>query len=147
MRKNRTIAGAIAGVALAAGLLAGSQAATADPGAQQVDVMGTIRWVSPTQWAAVNDTGHQSVGISSVEVLPDRLRVHYTFTADKVVVMQVTPDEAFTSASVRCGASAGLTYTDVYCYMPGSSTPVDPSLLTKKWANIWLDGTFTFEGA
>lgn len=109
------------------------------------EVAGTIRWVSPTQWVALDNAGHTPVGISHVTVLADRVRVHYTFVADKVHVMHVTPDEAFTSASVRCGASVGLTYADVYCYMPGASTPVDPSLLTKANGNIWISGSFLVE--
>lgn len=109
------------------------------------DVAGTIRWTSPTTWAVLTDAGHAPVGLDRVDVLPDRLRVHYTFTADKVHALQVSPDEQFTSASVRCGASVGLSYADVFCYMPGSSTPVDPALLTKPGGNLWVSGTFGVE--
>ena len=105
-------------------------------------VSGTIRWQSPTTWAPIHDAGHEPVGIKDVQVLRDRLRVRYDFTAAKVVELQVTPDESFTAANVRCGASVGLSYTDVFCYMPGKSTPVDPSLLTRKGGNIWLSGEF-----
>lgn len=114
----------------------------AEPTTGTAEVAGTIRWVSPTSWTALDDAGHTPVGIDRVAVLPDRVRVYYDFTATKVHALHVTPDEAFTSASVRCGASVGLLYADVFCYMPGSSTPVDPALLTKPGGNLWLSGTF-----
>ena len=108
----------------------------------RVDVAGTIRWASPTSWIVLDDAGHAPVGLAYVDVLPDRLRVHYTFTADKINVVHVTPDEAFSAAGVRCGVSVGLSYADVFCYMAGSSTPVDPALLTKAGGNLWISGTF-----
>jgi len=110
--------------------------------AAQARVAGTIRWQSPTKWATVQDAGHAPEGIRDVQVLRDRIRVHYTFTASKVVSLQVTPDESFTAANVRCGVSVGLAYSDVFCYMPGKTTPVDPSLLTRKGGNIWVSGLF-----
>lgn len=107
------------------------------------ELHGTIRWVNSTTWTVLNDAGHKPVGISSVQLFADRVRVHHTFTANKVRSFQATSDEAFASADVRVGASVGLTYTDIYFYMPSyGSTPVPPSLLSKAGANVWLTGFF-----
>ncbi|MEV8029283.1 hypothetical protein [Cellulosimicrobium funkei] len=108
----------------------------------QGHIAGTIRWQSPTSWATVHDTGHEPEGIREVQVLRDRVRVHYTFTASKVAALQVTPDESLTAADVRCGASVGLSYSDIFCYLSGQTSPVNPALLTRKGGNIWLAGTF-----
>lgn len=137
-----TVIGVTIGATAATTLPAHDPAPAVVEQAAQSRVAGTIRWQSPTAWATVQDAGHQPEGIREVQVLRDRLRVHYTFTARKVVALQVTPDEAFTAANVRCGVSVGLAYSDVFCYMPGKTTPVDPSLLTRKGGNIWVSGLF-----
>jgi hypothetical protein len=106
-------------------------------------VSGTIRWVDPTTWEAITDAGHEPTGIASVELMANRVRIHHDFTATKVSSVQVTPDEAFASVAVRTGASVGLTYTDVFFYLPATgSTPVNPALLTKAGANVWVTGIF-----
>jgi len=144
---KRTRAAAVALVAALAAICLPIPTADDPPATTgTAEVAGTIRWVSSTSWAALDDAGHTPVGIDSVAVLPDRVRVYYDFTATKVHALHVTPDEAFTSASVRCGASVGLLYADVFCYMPGSTTPVDPALLTKPGGNIWISGTFQTAG-
>lgn len=103
------------------------------------DLSGTIRWVNSTTWVALDDAGHQPTGIDSVELLSNRVRVHYETDIEKVGSCQVTPDEAFASADVRVGASVGLEYLDVYFYMPSyGATPVPPSLLSKAGANVWI---------
>lgn len=104
-------------------------------------VSGTIRWASSTQWVVLDDAAHTSEGIESVQLLADRVRVHYTFDGEKVSSLQVTSDEAFTSANVRVGASVGLSYADVFFYMPSyGSRPVPPALLSKQGANVWITG-------
>lgn len=113
---------------------------------RRVHVGATIRRVSTTEWAYIDDTGHTPVGFTSISIVnSNRVRVFYDFTADKVVTFQATVDESFAAAGsggVRCGASAGLTYTDIYFYMGASDTPVDPGLLSTAGANVWLSGTF-----
>jgi len=117
---------------------------TAEP--ERPDISGTIRWVNSTTWEPVADAGHTPTGITSVTVLSDRVRVNYDFTAEKVSSFQATPDEAFASADVRVGASVGLTYADIFFYMPAyGSTPVNPALLSKAGANVWLTGWFEVE--
>jgi hypothetical protein len=81
-------------------------------------------------------------GFGQVETLPDRVRVWYSFNPAMIESLQVTPDETFTSASVRVGASVGLDYVDVFFYMGSSRTPVNPALLTCAGANVWITGWF-----
>jgi len=101
-------------------------------------VQGTIRWQSPTSWTSITDDGHTNTGIANVELLPDRVRIHYTQTATRVRVCTTTPDEAFTAAAVRTGASAALTHVDILFYMGTNTSPVNPALLTRKGANVWV---------
>lgn len=103
---------------------------------------GTIRRVSASAWDVVDDAGHCSRGIASVELRADRVRVHHDFTAWKVSSLQATPDDAFSASNVRVGASVGYAYTDIYFYMGASSAPVSPALLSKAGANVWLTGWF-----
>lgn len=134
---------ALGGAAVAAALVLGfapTVTAPAEPGIATVS--GTIRWESPTSWMVLDDAGHTPTGIASVELLRDRVRVHYDFRASKVSSLQVTPDDAFAAASVRVGASVGFTYTDVFFYMGSSQTPVSPALLTKRGGNVWITGSF-----
>lgn len=121
--------------------LAGIQPASAGDASELEYVGGTIRWQNSTTWATVTDAGHVSEGIASVELLTDRVRVHFSECHAKVSSFQATPDEQFTSASVRVGASVGLCYADVFFYMTGT-TPVSPALLSKAYANVWITGFF-----
>lgn len=144
-----------ASITLATALIAGTGIAAYESGrssiapnntstietASSIDIGGTIRWTSATTWTVLNDAGHMSEGIASVQPLADRVRVTYTECGDRVRDMQVTPDEQFASASVRVGASVGLCHADVFFYMGASSTPVNPALLTKAGANVWISGS------
>lgn len=105
-------------------------------------ISGTVRYVNKTTWVVIQDDYHQPSGFGRVEVRSDRLRVYYTFTAQHVSSMQVTPDDAFAAAGVRMGASVGLGYVDIFFYMGASSKPVGPGLLSRKGANVWITGVF-----
>ncbi len=102
-------------------------------------VQGTVRWASPTAWSTVIDDAHDAIGIDYPELMLDRVRVHYEQDASRVLVCSVTPDEGFTAAGVRVGASVRLNAVDLLFYMGSSSTPVDPSKLTRAGANVWID--------
>lgn len=106
-----------------------------------------LRRTGLTSWVCLDDSGHTSVGVESVEIVgKSRVRVRYDFTADKVVTFSCTPDEVFTAAGVRCGASVGLSYADIYFYMGASKVPVDPGLLSAAGANVWVSGLFKGDG-
>jgi hypothetical protein len=129
---------------LAAGMMQGATGPVSDPGF----VSGTIRWVNSTTWVALDDAGHEPLGIESVTVFPSFVRVDYDFTADKVGSCQVTPDESFAQSDVRVGTSVGVDYLDVFYFMPSyGSTPVPPSLLSKAAANVWITCHHLVEGA
>lgn len=109
----------------------------------QETVGACLRRKSLTEWCVLDDAGHAPVGVGRVEIVgKNRVRVHYDFTAEKVVTFTVTPDEQFAAANVRCGASVGCAYADIFFYMGASQTPVDPGLLSRAGANIWVHGLF-----
>lgn len=94
-------------------------------------------------WSVISDDTHTPVGVASVQVFPDRVRVFYDFAAVSVMSLQATPDEAFAAADVRVGASVGIDYVDIYFYLPAyGTTPVNPALLTREGANVWITGWF-----
>lgn len=105
------------------------------------ELSGTIRH-STSGWYVINDAGHQPTGFGTIETLPDRVRIWYAAPVLKVGSVQVTPDESFTAAGVRVGASVGLERMDVFFYMGTSQTPVNPALLTRANANVWVTGWF-----
>ncbi|WP_060920999.1 hypothetical protein [Microbacterium paraoxydans] len=115
---------------------------TPDPELQVQEIGGTIRWANRYQWALVDDRAHASYGTSHVLVLKDRVRIFYEFGAAEVRDFSVTVDDEFASADVRVGASVGLTYADVFFFMGNSKKRVNPSLLSKKGANVWYSGSF-----
>jgi hypothetical protein len=115
---------------------------TPDPELQVQEIGGTIRWANRYQWALVDDRAHTPYGTSHVLVLKDRVRIFYEFGAAEVRDFSVTVDDEFASADVRVGASVGLTYADVFFFMGNSKKRVNPSLLSKKGANVWYSGSF-----
>jgi len=127
---------------LAAGWISSHAAPVAPEEPARFAVSGTIRWVDSETWIALNDAGHRPSGIASVEPLADRVRVTYSECAEKVGHLQATPDEQFAAAGVRVGASVGLCYADVFFYMGASDVPVNPGLLSRQGANVWLSGEF-----
>lgn len=106
-----------------------------------LQLSGTIRH-SASGWYVINDVGHVPTGFGTITTMADRVRVHYAFIPNTVSSFQATTDEGFASAAVRVGASVALTHVDVFFYMGTSQTPVNPALLTKANANVWLTGWF-----
>ena len=147
---NNTIPVALTIGALLFGLTATSEAIqpTLEPATShsagtvgEPDLSGSIRLYSGS-WATISDAGHTPTGFGQIETLADRVRVHYDFPVTSVSSVQVTPDEAFTAAGVRLGASVGLNHVDILFYMGTSQTPVNPALLTRAGANVWITGFF-----
>lgn len=74
---------------------------------------GIVRQDNANQWFVQNDADHKSVGIHSVEVLNNKLRVNYDITAKNVITLTMTPDDALLKRGyVVAGASVGLTAAD-----------------------------------
>ena len=75
-------------------------------------VAGALRKTSGT-WALIDDTGHTPSGITSVVDRGNDLRIHYGFTAQKVVSLVVTADESYNILGYSFGASVGLDGTTI----------------------------------
>lgn len=75
-------------------------------------VAGALRKTNGT-WALIDDTGHTPSGITSVVDRGNDLRIHYGFTAQKVVSLVVTADESYNILGYSFGASVGLDGTTI----------------------------------
>jgi hypothetical protein len=76
-------------------------------------VGGVIRQNNAGQWFVQNDVDHKSVGISSVGIVNNKLRVNYDITAKNVITLTMTPDDAMLKRGyVVAGASVGLSAAD-----------------------------------
>lgn len=70
-------------------------------------VAGAIR-KKGGEWALIDDEGHTPSGIVSVTDRGADLRIHYGFTAKKVVSLVAVPDESYAVLGYSFGASVGL---------------------------------------
>ena len=70
-------------------------------------VAGAIR-KSGGEWSLIDDEGHTPSGIVSVTDRGADLRIHYGFTAKKVVSLVAVPDESYAVLGYSFGASVGL---------------------------------------
>ena len=79
--------------------------------------LGTIRNDgSPGYFQTIEDAGHRSTFIQSVETLADRVRLNYSPTATKVGTFFAKPDEALKAAGFTCGESVGTNSVDIFIY-------------------------------
>ena len=70
-------------------------------------VAGALR-KTDGEWGLIHDSGHTPSGIESVTDRGADLRIHYGFTAKKVVSLVVVPDETYAVLGYSFGASVGL---------------------------------------
>lgn len=70
-------------------------------------VAGAIR-KKDGEWALIEDEGHTPSGLISVADRGSDLRVHYGFTAKRVVSLVAVPDESYAVLGYSFGASVGL---------------------------------------
>lgn len=110
-------------------------------------VGGTIRRNADGSWATIEDSAHVSTGISHVEVLADRLRLHYSQSMYKIITFHTDGDEVFKASHIEPGPSVGLDYADIFLYKAGSATPISPNSISNQYANIWISGYFQEEVA
>lgn len=75
-------------------------------------VAGAIRKTNGV-WGLIDDTGHTPSGITTVADRGSDLRIHYGFTAKKVVSLVVTADESYAVLGYQFGASVGLDGTTI----------------------------------
>lgn len=79
---------------------------------------GTIRQdqTDASNWYWIDDTNHTKIGFDDLVTLngTNYVRVTYDQTYDKVISLIATPDnELSANAQVSCGASVGLSYSDI----------------------------------
>jgi len=92
-------------------------------------------------WQLISDTAHAPSGVSGVIQHPDHLEITHTVGAVRVSSMQVTPDEYYAKAGLRCGASVGLALSRIYLYKGAAGTAaVDPATLAASSGNLWITG-------
>lgn len=90
-------------------------------------------------WYFVGDDGtieHDHIGVSSVETLSDRIRVHFNFNAKNILGFVATPDDTFQSHGFFVGSSVGTDYADI------KISKVEPSCtayITKSSSKFTLD--------
>ena len=66
---------------------------------------------NPNQWYFINDSNHEPVGVSNVEIQNNYLKITYDQTYNKVISLMVSPDETLSSLNITTGASVGLDHS------------------------------------
>lgn len=89
-------------------------------------------------WAVLDDAGHAPWGVASVEVLSDRVRIHYTQPQAQLAVVQATADETYVRQGIAVGVSAALDHADLF--FARGTTPLAPSSVLYSGSNVWLSG-------
>lgn len=116
------------------------------PGKKYVSMACVIRRVNATTWEFIDDGNHVPVGVSSISMTSTYVLITGNFVGKAVASCSVTPDETFSQAAVRVGASVGLSTIRVYFYMGAAgSAPVNPGLLSAAGANVWVYGVWEVE--
>ena len=91
-------------------------------------------------WELIDDSGHEPLGIDKVETTDDAVIIHYS-KADKVVSLNVTPDETMAAEGYTMGASVGLDHSIINIY-DGEGNLINPNDYTNDRGNIWINGIF-----
>lgn len=90
-------------------------------------------------WFVINDSVHQSTGVSKLTQNSDSLTLTYSFTG--LVIrggLAVNPDEYFGPRGYAGGASVGLSYAIIKLGRNG--TPLNPSQIVSSSGNFWISG-------
>lgn len=124
---------AIAAIAIAASTVT---IRTLSSTAPTLHVSGAVR-CSAGVYSAIDDSGHDPFGITSVTTMSDRVRVNYS-AMTAVSSTQVTADETYADNEVVPGASVGLDHTDILLYKAG--VKVDPASVCYSGSNVWITG-------
>ena len=68
--------------------------------------------------------------------------VEYTFEADSIVSLIVTPDESLAREGFSAGASVGIDRARISLADGGTINPWDVSTEDIPWSNLWVQGLF-----
>ena len=97
---------------------------------------GVLRCASG-KFSALNDAGHQSFGIASVQTLSDRVRVTYTTPITAYGTAFADPDETYTIHDIDTGASGALDHMDIFIAKGG--VKISPTAACISGSNIWVE--------
>lgn len=100
-----------------------------------------IRCDSAGVWSALNDSAHQPIGVSWVQTMSDRVRVHYQTPITLVHGGGAESDETYARHGIVAGASVGLVYADVYLVRDTDPVPrpwLNPAGLYIPNSNVWV---------
>lgn len=86
------------------------------------------------EWRAIEDEHHRPFGITAVELLDDRIRVHHP----ELVISNTsaTADETYAKADIVASASQGADYVDIFLWRGGAL--VAPATACLPYSNVWL---------
>jgi hypothetical protein len=112
---------------------------------RQIEVAGAIRCTGNQRWFAISDEVHVPINIDRIEVKNGAIVVYYTFTASRIHMFIVTPDETFSRAGFFAGASVGRdrAVINISKVIDGQVVRIDPSEIESKVGNFWIYGLFT----
>jgi hypothetical protein len=108
----------------------------------QKQVAGVIRNTG-SGWAQIPDP-HRPINMASITNDSMKITVTYSFTADYVNTVAVTPDETMASQGYVVGVSVGLQYLYIYIYRNG--VLINPNDYVNVRGNIWIYGLFEDNG-
>lgn len=93
-------------------------------------------------WSVIDDAGHTPVNLASVVDKGTHLAVGFGFTAEEVISLTVTPDEAYAMQGFTFGASVGFYEARVYIHQEGQpiGSHVRPEDMPEGNSNIWVLG-------
>lgn len=94
-------------------------------------------------WAIITGSGHQPTGVTTVTQATDHLVLNHPVGADFVISLAVTVDETYAKSGLRCGASVGYDYSEIYLYSGAAgSAALDPATVVSSSGNLWIQGYF-----
>lgn len=104
-------------------------------------IAGAVRKSSAdSDWGLINDSGHVPLNLASVSVdASGNLVVMYSFTAKRVIALEVTPDETFANSYVA-GASVGGDRATITFYSTQTHTKVNANDIYNAYGNFWIYG-------
>lgn len=69
-------------------------------------------------WSILDDAGHSPLNVISVEQYDDRVRVNYSFTANKIKSFIAVPDDVLNKTGFVFGGDVGLSYANIAIAKP-----------------------------
>lgn len=112
------------------------QAATGD-----LDFAGGVIRNTGSGWFIMNNSGHQSIGLSGISQTTTKITVYFSKVYSKVNTCIVTVDDTMASQGYTVGASVGLDKVNIMIF-DSDLNVVNPASYTDSGGNIWISGHF-----